>query len=121
VEGTGGLLLPIAEDLLSIDLIKRLALPVLLVAPSRKGAINHCMLCVEALRSRSIVLKGVVFNRVDDRPPRPEEAANPQLLEAFAGAIVLGMVPFLPADKRDDLEHLARRLHAHVDLSVLGL
>ncbi len=52
VEGAGGVLVPINESELMIDLIKALNFPVLIVARSGLGTINHTVLTIEALRNR---------------------------------------------------------------------
>jgi len=54
VEGAGGLLVPLAPDLLQSDLARALALPVVVVARDRLGTINHTLLTLEALRRRGL-------------------------------------------------------------------
>ena len=63
VEGAGGLLVPLSETALQIDLIKSLELPILLVTHDKVGAINHTLLCLEACRARKITVAAVVLNR----------------------------------------------------------
>lgn len=62
VEGAGGLMVPIAGGTMMIDLMARLALPVVLVASSTLGTINHTLLSLEALRARGIPVAGVILN-----------------------------------------------------------
>jgi dethiobiotin synthetase len=62
IEGVGGLFVPLRRDLLLIDLLARLRPPVLLVARSGLGTLNHTLLSLEALRSRNIPIFGVVFS-----------------------------------------------------------
>ncbi len=64
VEGTGGLMVPLNEKKLFIDLVKELRLPVLLVAANRLGAINHTLLSIEAIRTRRMRFIGTVFNNI---------------------------------------------------------
>lgn len=54
VEGAGGVLVPIAEDLMLADLIAALRCEVLLVARDKIGTLNHIFLSVEALRHRGV-------------------------------------------------------------------
>jgi malonyl-CoA O-methyltransferase len=61
VEGAGGVLVPLADGVLMIDLIRRFGLPAVLVARGTLGTINHTLLSVEALRSRNIPVFGVVL------------------------------------------------------------
>ena len=64
VEGAGGVLVPLAEGLLMADLFARWDLPVVLVARTALGTINHSLLSLEALRARNIAVHGVVFSGV---------------------------------------------------------
>jgi dethiobiotin synthetase len=62
VEGIGGVLVPITERYSVIDLIKKLKLPVIIVARAGLGTINHTLLTVTALRQSQIPILGVVLN-----------------------------------------------------------
>lgn len=62
VEGAGGLLVPLNGDEMIIHLISHLNLPVLLVARSGLGTLNHTLLSIEAIRKRELELLGVVMN-----------------------------------------------------------
>jgi dethiobiotin synthase len=92
VEGAGGVLVPINERELMADLMARLGLPVLVVARSGLGTINHTLLTVEALRRRSLRVAGVVM--VGD-----PSAENRAAIERYGAAPVLGEMPrFNPLD-----------------------
>ena len=54
VEGAGGLMVPITEDYMMIDLAKELNAKTVLVTPSRLGCINDTLLSIEALKSRKM-------------------------------------------------------------------
>lgn len=71
VEGAGGVLVPINQNDYIIDLAKMWNLPVVLVCRSYLGSLNHTLLSVEAIRSRNIAIKGLVFNGVPN-----EESEN---------------------------------------------
>jgi dethiobiotin synthetase len=62
IEGAGGLLVPIHYDVLYIDWIKKMQLEVILVSRHYLGSINHTLLSGEALKSRGIKVKGIIFN-----------------------------------------------------------
>ncbi|HXH16852.1 MAG TPA: dethiobiotin synthase [Sphingomonas sp.] len=61
VEGAGGVLVPITRDLLFADLFARWGKPVVLVARTGLGTINHSLLSIEALRSRGVPILGIAF------------------------------------------------------------
>ncbi len=63
VEGAGGVYAPLTERLTMLDLIGELAIPVIVVARSSLGTINHTMLTVDALRIRKIKVAGIAMNR----------------------------------------------------------
>jgi len=66
VEGAGGLMVPITQEFMMIDLAKDLNARVLLVTPSRLGCINDTLLSLEALTSRGIDFDWCV-NLYEDR------------------------------------------------------
>jgi dethiobiotin synthetase len=86
VEGAGGALVPVNDTQLMIDLMTRLALPVVVVARTALGTINHTLLTIEALRSRSLRVAGVVM--VGD-----PDAGNRQAIERYGRVVVLGEMP----------------------------
>jgi len=61
VEGAGGVLVPVTRDLLFADLFARWGAPVVLVARTALGTINHSLLSIEALRRRGVSILGVAF------------------------------------------------------------
>ena len=67
VEGAGGLMVPIRDDLFTIDYIESRRLPLVLVTNGRLGSINHTILSLEAVKARGIELKAVVYNRYFDK------------------------------------------------------
>lgn len=62
VETAGGIMSPLADNLLNIDLMEHLQLPVILVSNNYLGSINHTLLTVAALKQRKIPIKGLVFS-----------------------------------------------------------
>ena len=70
VEGAGGVLVPLGSGASMADLMHRLGLPVVLVARSTLGTINHSLLSLEALRRRHIPVWGMVLVG-----PAPDENA----------------------------------------------
>jgi dethiobiotin synthetase len=88
VEGAGGVLVPINDRDLMIDLIARLGLPALVVARSTLGTINHTLLTLTALRRKEIAIAGVVM------VGEPNDD-NRTAVETYGGVPVLGEIPVL--------------------------
>lgn len=66
LEGAGGLMVPLTQNLLSIDYIQAQKLPVILVSSGRLGSINHTLLSLEALKIRNIELYALAYNLSDE-------------------------------------------------------
>jgi dethiobiotin synthetase len=96
IEGAGGLLVPLSDDLLQIDFFASLGAPLVLAARSGLGTLNHTLLSLEASRARGIEVMGIVMIG-------PEHRLNIGSLERWAGAPVIGMIPPLEAIDRDAL------------------
>jgi dethiobiotin synthetase len=61
IEGAGGLMVPLNDKDLIIDLIQKLDAEVVLVSQNYLGSINHTLLSVEALQSRNIRINKLVI------------------------------------------------------------
>ena len=106
VEGAGGVLVPVNDADLMIDLMSRLALPVLVVSRSTLGTINHTLLTLEALRTRGLVPAGVLM-------AGPKNADNREAIECYGHVRVVGELPTLdPLDAAS----LARWAAAELDV-----
>ncbi|ODA68937.1 ATP-dependent dethiobiotin synthetase BioD 1 [Methyloligella halotolerans] len=94
VEGAGGLMVPLNDSELVIDLIEDLGLPSILVARSTLGTINHTLLSLEALRRRGLAIAGVVM-------VGPESDHNRAAIERYGRTQVIAEIPWLdPLDRQ---------------------
>ncbi len=66
LEGAGGLLVPITEQLLTLDYIATQGYPIVLVTSGRLGSINHTLLSLEAISQRGLSVHSVVYNPIHD-------------------------------------------------------
>lgn len=96
IETAGGVMVPLTDDYLNIDLLARWRLPVILVARTALGTINHSLLTLEALRRRDISVHGVAF--IGD-----EYATAQQTIARLGKAPVLGRLPRLDPLNRETL------------------
>ena len=77
LEGAGGLLVPINEQLLTLDYIAERGYPIVLVTSGRLGSINHTLLSLEAIKSRGLMIHSVIYNHIhDDAEQTDAEIAN---------------------------------------------
>jgi dethiobiotin synthetase len=109
VEGAGGLLVPYAGRTTNADLAARLGLPVLVVARTALGTINHVSLTLAELSRRRLPLAGVLLVRTEQQRSVHEDA-NVELIETITGARPLGTLPFLPAPEMSEPDRIADEL-----------
>jgi dethiobiotin synthetase len=79
VEGSGGVMVPLAWDYTVLDLAERCDLDAVVVARAGLGTLNHVALTVLMLQSRHIAVRGIVLNG-RHAPPDLAEATNPSAL-----------------------------------------
>lgn len=103
VEGVGGLLVPLAEDYLVLDLARELGLPLVIAARPGLGTINHSLLSVRAARAAGLAIAAVVLTPWP-RQPSPLEHSNRDTI-ARLGEVDVEVLPLLPGP---DIAALAR-------------
>lgn len=89
VEGAGGLLVPYAPGLDGAGLALALRLPLLIVARSGLGTINHSLLTLEAARRRGLEVLGVLLNQGLEAPD-PSTAGNAEAIRRLGKVAVWG-------------------------------
>ena len=119
VEGAGGLMVPISEEQLIIDVVRLLQLPLIIVARTALGTINHTLLTVREAQRAGIRVCGIILNKVSPEPDEAEDT-NPEVIRKFSNVPLLGQVPFIPEVKRANPEFLSSLARSKIDLSCFG-
>ena len=86
IETAGGLMVPLNRNWLQIDQLKVWGAPIILVARTGLGTLNHTLLSLEALKNRNINVLGIVLNG-------PHHDDNPKTLEQFGKIQILARLP----------------------------
>ena len=86
IETAGGLMVPLNRNWLQIDQLKVWVAPIILVARTGLGTLNHTLLSLEALKQRNLNVLGIVLNG----PPHDD---NPKTLEQFGDTKILASLP----------------------------
>jgi dethiobiotin synthetase len=108
VEGAGGTLVPLNDKELMIDLMRHLDLPVLVVARTTLGTINHTLLTLSTLAAARVGVRGVIMV---GRSNRENRAA----IEHYGQKPVIGRLPILQHLYRSALTKAFRQ---HFDRSA---
>ncbi len=118
VEGAGGLLVPLREGYFISDLAQVFQLPLLIVAASRLGVINHTLLTVRYAQSLTIKVAGVILNN-----PEEEDSAsgsNSSLLQQLLDVPLLGVIPFTTQFREFKKEGLTDLIKEWINLAALA-
>jgi len=112
IECAGGLAVPLTRKALQIDLLAQWKFPVVLVAATRIGTINHSLLSIEALKRRAVPILGIAFSGDE----APESA---RIIAELGGVKILGNLPRLdPLDAATLRTSFARNFDV---AGILGL
>jgi dethiobiotin synthetase len=101
IEGAGGLLVPLSDDLVFADIFARWQIPVILCARTSLGTINHTLLSLEAMRHRAIPVLGIVF--IGD-----ENFETQRIIVEMGSVRALGRLPWLAGITADGLRQSFR-------------
>ncbi len=116
VEGAGGLLVPLADGVQFPEVARRLGTPLIVVARTALGTLNHTQLTVREAGRAGLEVLGIILN--DGRAiPDAADEANLALLGELAGAPILGRLPLLPGQP-PARETLAAAARAHIKLEA---
>lgn len=62
IEGIGGILVPLTQKILTIDLFKKWKCQWVVVSKNYIGSINHTLLTLDVLKKHNISIAGIIFN-----------------------------------------------------------
>lgn len=85
IEGAGGLMVPLNNKELIIDLIKKMDVEVILVSQNYLGSINHTLLSLQVLKAKNINILGIIFNG-------EENQETEQYILNYSGVKCLGRI-----------------------------
>ncbi len=118
VEGAGGLLVPYAAGVTCADIAARLRLPVLVVARTALGTINHTALTLREAERASLEVAGVILNRTTEAE-EPHETGNADLIAQLTGQKPLGTLPWLRPELASDPDAAADALATAIGESAV--
>ncbi len=84
LEGAGGLMVPLTDELLTIDYLQQCGYPLIFVTGGILGSISHTLLAFEVLASRKINVEHILYNRFPGRNDLTIDNASHDYLKAAA-------------------------------------
>ena len=116
VEGAGGLLVPITDEYLMLDLIRDLGLGVVVVARLGLGTINHTLLTIRTAQENGLAVRGIIFNEFGADGSGIPEKTNPEIIQQMSRVPVLGILPHF---KKMNNHNLLQQARGRIDVQPL--
>ncbi len=88
IEGAGGLLVPLSDELVYADIFALWQIPAILCARTTLGTINHTLLSVEAMKYRGIPIFGIVFIGEENQETQ-------RIVGKMSDVLILGRLPWM--------------------------
>lgn len=122
VEGVGGIAAPICGDILAADMAQRFGFPLLIVARTTLGTINHTVLTAAFARSFNLHPCGVVLNGLQRESAGLAEETNPKEITRLTRLPIIGIVPFDDQIRENNPEPalFKRLIGDHLDVAQLA-
>ena len=109
VEGVGGLLVPVTDNYSVLDLAQDFGLPLVVVARTGLGTLNHTMLTVNYALKEGLAVAGIIMN--ESHPPENTlaEKTNKDILMKISPVPLFGVFPYLNKLDRNTIEQAAEK------------
>jgi len=91
IESAGGLMVPVTDKMLYIELLSRLNTIPILVARAGLGTINHTLLSIAALQKANVVPSGIIFTNPLSIP-HEMVLENVEAIAHFSGIRIMGIL-----------------------------
>ena len=99
VEGAGGCMVPINSKQITLDLIKYLDIPTILVVKNALGCVSEALTSILALKSYNIEIAGVILKGKDD------PLDNYGAIEYYGKVDVLDKIDFIPQLTKENIKN----------------
>jgi dethiobiotin synthetase len=117
IEGAGGLMVPVTDDYLVLDLIKDMDCPAIVITDTALGRINHTLMTLNVLKHYRIKVIGIIVNRYPKKP-KDKDVSLLKYLKIFSEHDILGIIPEVENDKKLYEEFVSGFRH-YVDISSI--
>lgn len=97
IEGAGGLMVPLNDKELILDLIKTFEAKVIVVSQNYLGSINHTLLTLEVLKTNQIDVAGLIFNGSPNK-----ETEN--YIANYSNVNIIGKVPSITTIDKESVK-----------------
>lgn len=92
IDGDCGLLSPIAPNIQTVDMVKKLQIPSVFVVTPREDSINDTLLSIYTAQEKGLEIRGVIINNIMEDCPKNLLNAIPRVIEEYTNIKILGLI-----------------------------
>lgn len=116
VEGTGGVMTPVAPDLYVSDVARALNLPIVIVVKPDSSTINHVLLTINHALSKGLKIRGIIINDFPENVKSLDVKTTPRLIEEYSDVKILGIVKHFTSFKKINPSDLITNILNGIDI-----
>ena len=95
LDGEGGLLTPLAPNVQTVDMIRKLQIPVILLVIPDANAVNSALQTIYTAQEKGIELRGVIINNIKEECSKERLTSITRVIEEYSNVNILGLIPHL--------------------------
>ncbi len=92
LDGSNGIMSPITANLTTLDMLKILKVPLLLVITPSNEAINNALLTLNLAKEKGVEIRGAIINNLPEYSDSANITSIPRIIEEYSDAKILGIV-----------------------------
>ncbi len=110
IEGAGGIMVPMNNELVMFDLIDYLRLPAIVVVRNYLGSINHALLTIEFLQTQGIEIPGIIISGENYND-------NEEIVQHFTALPIIGRIDEAKTIDKDFVSAQAEKMKLSLSLN----
>ena len=95
IDGDSGILSPIAPNTMTADLIRKLAIPTLIITTPNENSVNNTLMTINTAIEKGIEVRGVIINNISEDCSKPLLTSITRIVEEYTNVKILGLIPRL--------------------------
>jgi dethiobiotin synthetase len=119
IDGSGGLMVPLAGGLLMADLASMIKLPLIVCSSPHKGTVNHTLMSLLTARQLELNIAGYLINNMPAEKSLSDEKL-PHTLAVMTVDELLGILPTVSGSDQDKVSQLASEINTMKTFSLLA-
>ena len=95
IDGDSGILSPIAQNTMTVDLIRKLSVPTLIITTPNENSINNTLMTINTAVEKGVEIRGVIINNIAEDCSKPLLTSITRIIEEYTNIKILGLIPKL--------------------------